>query len=161
MSYPGRKAVKERKRGSGVVESGPSDPLVRIMASTGRAGVTPYKRTQLMDDTQNPITYELIPKKKKKPQVDRTEQWQTETAKLNGQFMDLLPTLTRKVLEANEADAAMATPCTCRRKEAVVEDGVETKKDAICEVQCHNPFDNAQTLFNFCQSLILSLQNRG
>ncbi|KAF8127298.1 hypothetical protein K438DRAFT_1646519, partial [Mycena galopus ATCC 62051] len=32
----------------------------------------------------------------------------------------------------------MGTPCACRRKEAVIEDGVETKKDAICEVQCHN-----------------------
>ncbi|KAJ6466512.1 hypothetical protein DFH09DRAFT_956689 [Mycena vulgaris] len=47
-----------------------------------------------------------------------------QTAKLMAQFMERLPYLTRKVL-ADEADAAMGTPCPCAT-------------GAICEVQCRN-----------------------
>ncbi|KAJ7156651.1 hypothetical protein C8R46DRAFT_1114780 [Mycena filopes] len=55
--------------------------------------------------------------------------------------MDRLPAIAAQILEANNADAAMGSPCPCGRKEPISVDEGETETGgevSICEVQCHN-----------------------
>ncbi|KAJ7743476.1 hypothetical protein DFH07DRAFT_964111 [Mycena maculata] len=119
MSYTGfehlnkkRKANTEdaarRARGMQMQIVGPSTPLEQVEVVVGHDGERREKKMR-REDTTLAVDLKPMPKKKK-AKKDKTAETQTETAKLLAEFMYLMPYLIGKVVNANEADAAMEVP---------------------------------------------------
>ncbi|KAJ7907140.1 hypothetical protein B0H13DRAFT_2332636 [Mycena leptocephala] len=134
MSYAGsgrkvgKRKAREMLRGSHAEVAEPSEPFERLDIHTGRDGVTTLKKKRVADSSNLPVV--LKPRKKKR-QRDKTEEKQTETAKLLAEFMEQLPYLTSQVLTVDEADSTLGSPCSCSRPDSPIE---------LREVQCHNCF---------------------